>query len=131
LGKRVLICDDEPHIVESLSYLVKREGYDAVIATDGEEGLRKAREDRPDLILLDIMMPKLSGFDVCEKLKRDEKTKDIYIIILTARGEEADEFKGRELGADEFITKPFSPRQVRGRLHEILDAKPKDSGEQG
>ncbi len=126
MGKRILICDDEPHIVESLSYLVKREGYEAMIATDGEEGLQKAREARPDLILLDLMMPKLSGFDVCARLKNDEKTKDIYIIILTARGEEADELRGKELGADEYMTKPFSPRQVRARLHEILAALPKE-----
>jgi DNA-binding response OmpR family regulator len=121
MAKRVLICDDEPHIVESLSYLVKKEGYEAITAMDGEEGLEKARGTMPHLVLLDIMMPKMSGFEVCKALKMDGETKGIFIIILTARGEEADELRGKEVGADEFITKPFSPRKIRSRLHEILD----------
>ena len=121
MAKKVLICDDEPHIVESLSYLVKKEGYEAIVAMDGEEGLAKARQMKPHLMLLDIMMPKMSGFEVCQDLKMDGETKGIFIIILTARGEEADELRGKEAGADEFITKPFSPRKIRSRLHEILD----------
>ncbi len=121
MAKKVLICDDEPHIVEGLSYIVKKEGYEAIIATDGVEGLEKARQTKPHLMLLDIMMPKMSGLDVCKELKAGGATKGIFVIILTARGEEADELQGREVGADEFITKPFSPRKVRTRLHEILD----------
>lgn len=120
MTKKVLICDDEPHIIESLAYVVRREGYEAITAEDGEEGLKKANEMSPDLIILDIMMPKRTGFEVCEQLKKGERTKDIYVIILTARGEEADEVKGERAGADEFITKPFSPRRLSTRLHEIL-----------
>ena len=120
MAKKVLICDDEPYIIESLSYVVKREGFEVIIAEDGEEGLNKAKETNPDLIFLDVMMPKKSGFEVCEQLKKDESTKGIYIIILTARGEESDEKRGNEVGADEYITKPFSPRKLSARLHEIL-----------
>lgn len=120
MAKKVLICDDEPHIIESLAYVVKREGYEAIKAEDGEEGLKKASEMLPDLIFLDVMMPKMSGYEVCEQLKKDERTKGIYIIILTARGEEADEIKAKQVGADEYITKPYSPRRLSARLHEVL-----------
>jgi DNA-binding response OmpR family regulator len=120
MAKKVLICDDDPYIIESLSYLVKREGFEVVTAEDGEEGLNKAKEFLPDLMFLDVMMPKKSGFELCRQLKKNERTKDIYIIILTARGEESDEKRGEEAAADEYITKPFSPRKLSARLHEIL-----------
>ena len=120
MAKKVLICDDEPYIIESLSYLVKREGYEVITAEDGEEGLSKAREVLPDLVFLDVMMPKKSGFEVCRQLKKDEKTKGIHTIILTARGEELDERRGKEAQADEYLTKPFSPRKLSARIHEIL-----------
>ncbi len=120
MAKKVLICDDEPYIIESLSYLVKREGYEVVAAEDGQEGLNKAREILPDLIFLDVMMPRISGFEVCQQLKEDERTKGIHIIILTARGEEFDERRGKEAAADEYITKPFSPRKLSAKIHEIL-----------
>ena len=120
MAKKVLICDDEPHIVESLRYLVKREGYEVITAEDGEEGYSKAREILPDLVFLDVMMPKKSGFEVCRQLKMDERTKDIYVIILTARGEESDEKMAREAKANEYLTKPFSPKRLSARIHEIL-----------
>ena len=120
MPKKVLICDDEPYIIESLSYLVKREGYEVITAEDGEEAFNKAKEILPDLIFLDVMMPKKSGFEVCQQLKKDERTKDIYIIILTARGEECDEKRGKEAEADEYIVKPFSPRKLSAKIHEIL-----------
>ncbi len=120
MGKKVLICDDEPYVIESLSYLVKREGYEVITAEDGEEGFNKAREMLPDLMFLDVMMPKRSGFEVCQRLKEDERTKAIHVIILTARGEELDEIKGKEAKADGYITKPFSPRSLSVKIHEIL-----------
>jgi two-component system, OmpR family, alkaline phosphatase synthesis response regulator PhoP len=120
MAKKILICDDEPYVTESLSYLVKREGYQVMTAEDGEDGFNKAKEILPDLIFLDVMMPKKSGFEVCEELKKDERTKGIYIIILTARGEEFDEKRAKEAGADEYITKPFSPRQLSEKIHGIL-----------
>jgi two-component system alkaline phosphatase synthesis response regulator PhoP len=120
MGKKVLICDDEPYILESLSYLVRREGFEVFTAEDGEDGFNKAREILPDLIFLDVMMPKKSGFEVCQQLKKDERTKGIYVIILTARGEESDEKRGKEAQADEYITKPFSPKRLGAKIHEIL-----------
>jgi DNA-binding response OmpR family regulator len=120
MGKKVLICDDEPYILESLSYLVRREGFEVFTAEDGEDCFNKAREVLPDLIFLDVMMPKKSGFEVCRQLKKDDRTKGIYVIILTARGEESDEKRGKEAQADEYITKPFSPKRLGAKIHEIL-----------
>lgn len=120
MAKKILICDDEPYVTESLSYLVKREGYQVMTAEDGEDGFNKAKEILPDLIFLDVMMPKKSGFEVCQQLKRDDRTKGIYVIILTARGEESDEKRGKEAQADEYITKPFSPKKLGVKIHEIL-----------
>jgi DNA-binding response OmpR family regulator len=120
MPKKVLVCDDEPYIVESVSYVVRKAGYQAVAAEDGEEALRLARTESPDLIFLDIMMPKLSGYDVCKALKDDPTTRDTYIVMLTARGQEEDERKALEMGADEFMTKPFSPRKMRAKLVELL-----------
>jgi len=120
VGKKVLVCDDEPYIVESVSYVVRKAGYEASVAEDGEASLAAARAEHPDLIFLDIMMPKLSGYEVCRRLKQDPSTRDIHIIMLTARGQQEDERKAMELGADEFMTKPFSPRRMRAKLEEIL-----------
>jgi len=121
LAKKVLICDDEPYIRESVSYVARGEGYDVLTAEDGEEGLRLAREERPDLVFLDLMMPRLNGFQVCQALKGDTATQGIHVIILTARGQEIDRSKGKEVGAQEYLTKPFSPRKLRQRMHDLLD----------
>jgi DNA-binding response OmpR family regulator len=120
VSKKVLVCDDEPYIIESVSYVVRKAGFDVLTAEDGEESLHQAKTAHPDLIFLDIMMPKLSGYEVCRRLKQDPATRGIYIIMLTARGQQEDEQKALELGADEFMTKPFSPRKMRAKLEEIL-----------
>ncbi|NNF08279.1 MAG: response regulator [Candidatus Eisenbacteria bacterium] len=120
MPKRVLICDDEPYILESVSYVVRKAGYEVLTAEDGEEGLQVAQQEIPDLIFLDIMMPKLSGYEVCRRLKQDFATRDIYIVMLTARGQQEDEQRALELGADEFMTKPFSPRKMREKLAAVL-----------
>jgi len=120
--KKVLVCDDEPYIIESVSYVVRKTGFEVLTAEDGEESLHVAKTAHPDLIFLDIMMPKLSGYEVCRRLKQDPATRGIYIIMLTARGQQEDEQKALELGADEFMTKPFSPRKMRVKLEEILGA---------
>jgi DNA-binding response OmpR family regulator len=120
MSKKVLVCDDEPYIVESVSYVVRKAGFEVDVAEDGEEALAKAQEMKPDLIFLDIMMPKLSGHEVCHRLKDDPRTKDIYIVMLTARGQEEDEKRALDMGADEFMTKPFSPRKMRAKLQEVL-----------
>ena len=120
MSKKVLVCDDEPYIVESVSYVVRKAGYEVLVAEDGESSLQRARDEHPDLIFLDIMMPKMSGYEVCRRLKQDPDTRDIYIVMLTARGQQEDEQKALELGADEFMTKPFSPRKMRAKLEEVL-----------
>jgi DNA-binding response OmpR family regulator len=119
--KKVLIFDDEPYILESVSFIVREEGYQVLTAGDGEEGLQLLRTQRPDLVLLDIMMPGKSGFDVCRAVKADTDTRGTYVILLTAMGQDRDMEDGYQSGADEYMTKPFSPRSLRRRLHELLD----------
>jgi two-component system, OmpR family, alkaline phosphatase synthesis response regulator PhoP len=120
MPKRVLICDDEPYIVESVSYVVRKAGFDVLTAEDGEQALEAAHREKPDLVFLDIMMPGLSGDEVCRRLKADPSTRDTHVVILTARGQEEDERRAMEMGADEFMTKPFSPRKLRARILELL-----------
>ena len=121
MPKKVLVCDDELYILESVSYVVREEGFTALVAEDGEQALRLAREETPDVVLLDIMMPKKDGFAVCRELKADTLLRRSYVILLTAMGQDRDVEEGRQCGADEYMTKPFSPRQLRKRLHELLD----------
>ncbi len=118
--KKVLICDDEPSVQESLSYIVKKEGFDLIIAMDGQTGVETARHEIPDLMFLDVRMPKLSGYEVCGILKDNPDTRNIYIIILTAYSQVDDEELARKVRADEFMVKPFSPRAIMRKLHEIL-----------
>ena len=112
--KRVLIVEDEKNIVDILRFNLQREGYDTLEAYDGEAGLQMALEDNPDIILLDVMLPKQNGFDVCRTLR--EKGNNVPVIILTAREEEADKVLGLEIGADDYITKPFSMRELMARV---------------
>jgi DNA-binding response OmpR family regulator len=104
---KILIIDDEPFIVETLRFALEKAGYAVLVAYDGEEGLRITRSEIPDLILLDIMLPKLNGFQICRLLKSDERYRSIPIIMLTARTQERDRLLGKEIGSDEYITKPF------------------------
>jgi two-component system phosphate regulon response regulator PhoB len=113
---RVLIIEDERDLVELLVYNLQREGYDTVVAHDGQEGLRKAQTLLPDLILLDLMLPALSGTDVCRELRAGERTRDIPIIILSAKAEETDQVVGFSLGADDYVTKPFGVRVLLQRI---------------
>lgn len=120
--KKILVADDEPYVVRSLMFVLKKEGYKTIGAYNGEEAIQKAIEERPDLIFLDIMMPKMDGYEVCRKLKENEETKNIYVIILTAKGQKEDKMKGVEVGANEYITKPFSPSRVVQRMKEIFES---------
>jgi DNA-binding response OmpR family regulator len=120
MTKKVLVCDDKPYVLESVSFLVREEGYDVLTTDNGEDALHLARTQMPDLILLDVMIPKKSGFEVCRELKSDPATRGIYIILLTAMGQERDEQEGFQCGAEDYMTKPFSPRGLRKRLHELL-----------
>lgn len=105
--KRILIVDDERDIVETIQFMLESEGFECLLAYDGEDALLKARTENPDLILLDIMLPKINGYQVCRLLKFDEKYKDIPIIMLTAKAQDADKLMGKETGADEYVCKPF------------------------
>ena len=113
MSKKVLIVDDEKNIVEIIAFNLKKEGYEVLKACDGEEGLEKVFSEDPDLILLDIMMPKLDGYEVCRRIREKKNTP---IIMLTARAEEVDKVLGLELGADDYVTKPFGVRELMARV---------------
>jgi two-component system phosphate regulon response regulator PhoB len=115
-GMRILIIEDERDLSDVLEFNLKREGYETVLAHDGQEGLRKAQTLLPDLILLDLMLPGLSGFDVCRELRAGERTRDIPIIIISAKAEETDQVVGFSLGADDYVTKPFSVKVLLQRI---------------
>jgi DNA-binding response OmpR family regulator len=117
---KVLIADDEPNIVVSLEFLMKREGYEVSIARDGQQALDLVRSVRPDLVLLDVMMPSKTGFEVLQAVRADEAIAGTKILILTAKGRETDTAKGLALGADAYMTKPFSTRELAGRVREML-----------
>lgn len=120
MSQHILIVDDEKNIAISVDYLLRREGYAVSVAHDGEEGLGLIRSKRPDLVLLDIMMPKLNGFQVCEAVRQDPALAGIRIIMLTAKGRDAEKEKGLALGADAYITKPFSTRELVSQVKALL-----------
>ena len=117
---KILVVDDEIYIVHILDFSLGMEGYDVITALDGEQAIEKARAEKPDLIVLDIMMPKLDGYETCKMLKADDVTKDIPVILLSAKGRNVDQKVGFEVGADDYITKPFSPRKLVERINAIL-----------
>jgi CheY-like chemotaxis protein len=117
----ILIADDEPFVTRSLSYVLEREGWTVAAARDGEEALAMARRFNPRMLFLDIMMPIRTGPEVCERLKSDPRSRSIYIVMLTAKGQKEDRTESLSAGANEFITKPFSPRSVADRVREILE----------
>ena len=121
-SKRILIADDEPYILRSLSFVLKREGFTVEVARDGEETLKKVEEFKPKILFLDIMMPKKDGYQICKYLKNNHNTKDIYIIMFTAMGQVTDKKKGIESGADDYITKPFSPKEIISKVKNILES---------
>ncbi len=118
--EHILVVEDEEDILELVRYNLMKEGYRVTGMLSGEEGIKAARSQPPDLIVLDLMLPGIDGLTVCRELKQDAKTRDLPIIILTAKGEEADIVAGLELGADDYVTKPFSPRVLLARLRAVL-----------
>lgn len=116
----ILIADDEPNILVSLEFLMKREGYTVLLARDGQEALDLLRSERPRLVLLDVMMPRKTGFEVCQEVRHDDALKDTLILMLTAKGRETDIVKGLALGADAYMTKPFSTRELVQKVRELL-----------
>jgi two-component system phosphate regulon response regulator PhoB len=118
--ERILVIEDEEDILALLQYNLAREGYLVSSAASGEAGLQAARAERPDLVLLDLMLPGMDGLEVCRRLRLDEQTREVPVVMLTAKGEEADVVAGLELGADDYVTKPFSPRVLVSRLRAVL-----------
>ena len=116
----ILVIDDEPYALRAMSYLLTREGYEVITATNGEEGLQRVRELRPPLVFLDIMMPQMDGYEVCQHIRSDSGLDKTYIIMLSAKGQQIDRERGLLGGADEYMTKPFSPREVAQRVRTIL-----------
>jgi DNA-binding response OmpR family regulator len=116
----ILIADDDPDILELVAYRLERAGYEIVRASDGEEALQLATERVPDLAVLDVMMPKLTGYEVTARIREHEATNRIPVILLTARVQEADVERGFEVGADDYLRKPFSPQELRARVQAIL-----------
>ena len=117
---KILVVDDEVHILKIIDYKLRTAGYTVIAATDGLEGLEKARVERPDLILLDVMMPRMDGFQALEALKRDPTTKAIPVFMLTVKGKEMDRLRGLQMGIAAYITKPFSPNALLARIDETL-----------
>ena len=121
MAKKILIADDEPNIVISLEFLLKREGYEVVVAHDGAEALVRVRAERPDLAILDVMMPQRNGFEVCQDLRQDPEFKDLRIMMLTAKGRDTEVSKGLALGADVYMTKPFSTKELIAKVKTLID----------
>ena len=120
---KILVVDDEAYIVHILEFSLGMEGFEVVTAFDGEEAISKAERERPDLVVLDIMMPKLDGYETCRRLKENDKTKNIPVILLSAKGRSMDQRVGLDAGADEYITKPFSPRKLVERIRVHLGGR--------
>src|SRR5574337_631162 len=120
MAARVLVVEDEPDIRDLLSLHLAREGFEVRTAGTGPQGLREVRSKPPDLVILDLMLPELDGLEVCRRLRHDPDTASIPVVMLTAKGDEADRVVGLELGADDYVTKPFSPKELVARVKAIL-----------
>jgi DNA-binding response OmpR family regulator len=120
MGRRILVTEDSPTILEILKSVLTEEGYEVIAAADGQQALDLARTEKPDLIILNLMLPKIDGYKVCRMLKFDERFKNIPIIMLTARSKESDEQLGREVGADAYIRKPFQPEVMIDEIKKLL-----------
>lgn len=120
MARKVLIADDEPNIVTSLEYLMTRSGYEVMAARNGDEALALVESFAPDLVLLDVMMPRRSGYEVCQKMRERPEWRHIRVVMVSAKGREAEVNKGLSLGADAYVTKPFSSRELLERVAELL-----------
>jgi DNA-binding response OmpR family regulator len=122
VGKQILIADDEPNIVTALEFLLQRHGYEVHVARNGDEALKLIEQHKPDLVLLDVMMPQRSGYDVCQRVREREDWRHIKIVMLSAKGRDVEMNKGISLGADLYITKPFSTRELVAKIDGLLGA---------
>jgi len=128
MADRVLVVDDEPFILRSLSFVLERAGFEVHQARNGDEALDVLRDVRPAVCVLDVMMPKRNGYEVCEIVKGDPELRDTYVILLTAKGQESARVRGFRAGADDFVTKPFSPSRMVERIREVLRADDQEPG---
>jgi len=128
MAKKVLIVDDEPNIVASLEFLLRQSGYEVHVAADGAAALRQVQAVAPDLVLLDVMMPEKSGYDVCQRIRAHPEWSNIRIVMLSAKGREAEMTKGLSLGADAYVTKPFSNAELVARIGELLQERGSPGG---
>jgi DNA-binding response OmpR family regulator len=133
VSKKVLIADDEPSIVAAVEFLLRRAGYEVRVARDGEEALKLVEASTPDLVLLDVMMPGKSGYEVCARLRERAEWRDLKIIMLSAKGRDAEVSKGLSLGADVYVTKPFSTRDLMAKIQGLIESSASGSskGERG
>lgn len=122
--EKIVVIEDEADILEVLQYNLKREGYTVVASRDGEQGLDSVRRENPDLVLLDLMLPGLDGLEVCKRLQSDPVTANVPVIMVTAKGEESDVVSGLQIGADDYVTKPFSPKELLARVKAVLRRGP-------
>jgi DNA-binding response OmpR family regulator len=122
MAPRILIVDDEPNIVLSLEYLLKREGWETTVAADGEAALEALEKAPPDLVVLDVMLPKLNGFEVCRRMRADPRWRELRVLMLTAKGRDTEVSKGLGLGADAYMTKPFSTKELVAQIRRLLPA---------
>jgi DNA-binding response OmpR family regulator len=120
MAKRVLIADDEPNIVAALEYLLEQGGYEVLVARNGDEALAMLDQGVPDLVLLDVMMPRKSGYEICTRIRERPEWRHIKVIMLSAKGRDAEVSKGLALGADLYVTKPFSTRELMGKINSLL-----------
>jgi len=124
MAKKIMVVDDEPYIARVIKFKLEQEGYTVISANDGQSGLQKIKEEKPDMVLLDVMMPGLSGYEVCQKIKEDAELAGIPVVILTAKGQERDREQGLTIGASDYITKPFSPNRLLELVKNMIgDAK--------
>ncbi len=124
MAARILIADDEANIVVSLEYMMRREGYEVSVARDGTQALEAIRREQPDLVLLDAMMPGMSGFDVCQAVRAIDALRSTKILMVTAKGRDTDHARGLGVGADAYLTKPFSTKQLLSIVRELLEPSP-------
>jgi len=123
MAKRILLIEDDPSVLRAISYMLEKEGYDVLTAMNGLVGLRKAKEENPDLLVLDVMLPGIDGFEVCHRLRAESQTAQLPILMLSAKGQEADRSTGLEVGANEYLTKPVERSVLLSKIEALLAAK--------
>lgn len=123
ISKRILIVEDDPSVLRSTSYILEKEGYDVITAQNGLEGLKKARDSNPDLLILDVMLPGIDGFEICHSLRGEPETADLLILMFSAKGQEADKATGLKMGADDYLTKPVDRTVLLDKVASLLAAR--------